>query len=55
MYPIMDGRDCGRHRKGKSMQADDGDWVPPEIDTRRANVARFRMRMQDGTASATSF
>ena len=31
------------------MQADDGDWVPPEIDTRRANVARVYDYLLGGT------
>jgi SAM-dependent methyltransferase len=36
-------------RKGQDMEAGDRAWVPPEIDTRRANVARVYDYLLGGT------
>jgi hypothetical protein len=50
MYIIMRAAEAGqRNRRETRMSAGDQDWVPPEVDTRRANVARVYDYLLGGT------
>lgn len=49
MYPIVDSEPEDAVRLGQRMATGEPDWVPPGVDTKRANVARVYDYLVGGT------